>query len=255
MSSYLDRHAELYDLFYRDKPYSQEAAFVAALLRDVGIEPGARILELACGTGRHAVELAKLGYTVVGTDYSRDMLACAERRKTTSGLQIELIEQDMRDLRLPGPPFDAVLCFFDSIGYVGTNEALSSVLSGVLRHLRPGGAFCCEFWHAAAMLRAFEPVRVRRFAVPDGEVLRISETRLDTERQLAHVTYTIFDVAGDGRFNRIEETQTNRYFLVQEMAGWLERAGFASPAFFPAFERERTIDGDVWHVLAMARRP
>ncbi|MDB4981855.1 MAG: putative Methyltransferase type 11 [Myxococcales bacterium] len=254
MGSYLDRHAELYDLFYADKPYAEEAAFVAESLAAHGVLPGARVLELACGTGRHAFELERKGYEVVATDYSADMLACAKRAKESRGSRVELLEQDMRALKVPGAPFDAVVSLFDSIGYVQTNEAVLQVLTGARAHLRPGGLLVVEFWHAAAMLRSYDPVRVRRWDTPQGEIIRISETKLDCERQLAHVSYSIMEIAKDGALRSLKETQTNRYFLVQEMSGWLERAGFEPLRWCSGFDRERPIDGETWHVVVTARR-
>jgi SAM-dependent methyltransferase len=254
VSSYLDRHAELYDLFYADKPYAAETAFVVERLKEEGLGAAGRVLELACGTGRHALELARHGLSVVATDYSPDMLACAKAREQTAGARVQFLEQDMRRLDVPGRPFDAVVSFFDSIGYVQTNEALMQVLTGAHEHLRPGGLLVLEFWHAAAMVRAYDPVRVRRWRAPDGEVLRISETELDCERQLAHVTYTIIETLADGSTRRLVETQTNRYFLVQEMSGWLDRAGFSPVSWHAGFERTRAIDRETWHIVVVARR-
>jgi SAM-dependent methyltransferase len=254
MGSYLNRHAELYDLFYAEKPYADEAGFVADCLAAHGVAAGGRVLELACGTGRHAFELEKRGLAVVATDYSPDMLACAARAKEARGSRVELLPQDMRNLDVPGAPFDAVVSLFDSIGYVQTNEAILSVLAGARRHLRVHGLIVLEFWHAAAMLRAFDPVRVRRWDTPEGEILRVSETRLDVERQLAHVTYSILEMGRDGSLARLQETQTNRYFLVQEMSGWLDRAGFEPLRWYSGFDASRAIDGDTWHVVAVARR-
>jgi SAM-dependent methyltransferase len=254
MSSYVDRHAQLYDLFYADKPYAAEAGFVAMLLADGGVAANGHLLELACGTGRHAFELEKRGYRVVASDYSPDMLACAARAKQVAKSRIELIEQDMRSLDVPGRPFDAVLSLFDSIGYVQTNEALLQVLTGAHRHLRPDGLLVIEFWHAAAMLRSYDPVRVRRFHTPTGEVTRISETRLDHPRQIAQVSYTILELDDDGSTRHLQETQTNRYFLVQEMAGWLDRGGFEPVRWCAGFDADRPIDGETWHVVVVARR-
>jgi hypothetical protein len=58
----------------------------------------------------------------------------------------------------------------------------------------------------------------------------------------------------DGRYERLDETQTNRYFLVQEMAAYFEHAGLAAVKFFVGFSRDETIDTRTWHVLAVARR-
>ncbi|HSS98073.1 MAG TPA: hypothetical protein VLK33_13625, partial [Terriglobales bacterium] len=74
MSSYLGKHAEYYDTIYADKPYAQEAAVVHACMQNHSRGKTERLLELACGTGRHAFELEKLGYQIVATDYSKDLL-------------------------------------------------------------------------------------------------------------------------------------------------------------------------------------
>jgi SAM-dependent methyltransferase len=254
MSSYIDRHAELYDIFYADKPYGEEAAFVAGCLAAGGVADGGTILELACGTGRHAFELEKRGYQVVATDYSPDMLARAARSKVERGSAVRFLQQDMRHLDLPGEVFDAAVSLFDSIGYVETNAAILETLAGIHRHLRAGGLLVLEFWHAAAMLRAYDPVRVRRFRTLSSDVVRISETRLDPARQTAEVAYTIFETDDQGATRTIRESQTNRYFLMQEMAGWLDRAGFAPLRWCAGFDDVHPIDADTWHIVVVARR-
>lgn len=254
MTTHQGRNAELYDLFYADKPYEQEARFVHECLKRYAARPARRVLELACGTGRHARAMAVLGYEVVATDRSEPMLACARRRDGEAGaLPVTFLRQDMRTLEVPGPPFDAAVCLFDSIGFVQTNEAVGQVLEGVRRHLHPGGLFVFEFWHAPAMLRRYEPVRVRRWPTPQGEIVRLAETRLDVPRQLAEVRYTIFEPAPDGRFDGTQETQVNRYFLVQEMAGWLQAAGFSALGWFGGFDFAASVTEDAWHVVAVAR--
>jgi SAM-dependent methyltransferase len=251
-SSYIGRHAELYDLFYADKAYEDEAAFVHQCLQEYGADPTSNLLELACGTGRHARALEKLGYELVATDYSPDMLEIAERNGKISASSVAFMRQDMRKLDL-GRQFDAVLCLFDSIGYVATNEALMEVLRGVHRHLRPGGLFLFEFWHAGAMLRSYDPLRVRRWPIPEGEVLRISETTLDLVSQLSSVAYTVYELRRDGTYSNFKETQVNRYFLVQEMAGLLSASGFESLKWFAGYAADERIDQETWHVVALAR--
>jgi SAM-dependent methyltransferase len=259
MSSYLGRHAELYDLFYADKPYAEEAAFVDAVLREHAIAPPQRLLELACGTGRHALQLERRGYDIVATDYSADMLACARRHAEAASSHVAFHLADMRRIgecdAVRGIEFDAVYALFDSIGYVQTNEAIAEVLRGVRDALMPGGLFVFEFWHAAAMLREFDPLRVRRWTTDEGEVVRISRTTLDVPRQLSHVAYEITELRRDGTYSRIEEMQTNRYFLVQEMAAFVAAAGLDAVAWFAGFSRDSAIDERTWHVVAVARRP
>jgi SAM-dependent methyltransferase len=254
MTSYEGRHAELYDLFYADKDYEGEARFVHDALARHAQGSVRRLLELACGTGRHALTLERLGHEVVGLDHSESMLRVARERASAAGSRAEFTLGDLRSLPPAGEPFDAAVCRFDSIGYGATIEGLTRTFRGIHDAVRPGGLLAFEFWHGAAMLRGYDPVRVRRWQPPGGEVVRISETRLECERQLAHVTYTVFERGADGRFGSFAETQTNRYFLVQEMAHWLETTGFAPLAWHDGFSSEGRVTEATWHVVAIARR-
>src|SRR5438874_10028779 len=88
MTDYAGRYAELYDLFYADKSYADEARFVHDCIQEFGPSPTREILELACGTGRHALELEKFGYEITATDRSPDMLEIARRRAAMNNSKI-----------------------------------------------------------------------------------------------------------------------------------------------------------------------
>jgi ubiquinone/menaquinone biosynthesis C-methylase UbiE len=254
MAFYLDRYAELYDLFYRDKPYRDEAAFVAACLQERGVAPGSRLIELACGTGRHAQELAAAGYRVTATDISPDMLAVAQRRPNSGRAPLEFVEADMRTVPLGDATFDGAVSFFDSIGYLQTNDAIVETFRNTRRLLRPNGVMMFEFWHAAAMLRSFDPTRVRRWRIDGSEIVRISETSLDVERQVAHVAYEIIERDAAGAVRSSRETHTNRYFLVQEMAALAALGGLTPLAWYAGFSTTGPITADTWHVIGIVQR-
>ena len=84
--------------------------------------------------------------------------------------------------------------------------------------------------------------------------MRISETELEYSKQLARVTYTIYELRHDGTYTSLKETQTNRYFLVQEMAGWLSTCGFAPLKWFAGYAPDENITEQTWHIVAVARK-
>lgn len=254
MSTYAGRHAELYDLIYAEKPYGEEAAFIHKCLQRFSIGSTKRLLELACGTCTHALELEALGYEIVAVDNSEDMLTVARRKATEGSSRIRFLRQDLRSLDVPGGAFDVATCLFDSIGYVETNRALLNVLGGVNKHLRPNGIFVFEFWHAAAMLRTYDPVRVRRWVTESGDLIRISRTSLDVVSQVAEVAYTIIELRSDGSFSELREIHRNRYFQVQEMAALLDQAGLEPVKWYNGFSDDERVTEDTWHVLAVARK-
>jgi len=254
-SSYIGRHAELYDLFYADKPYAREARFVDDCIKKYGSPKNTPvILELACGTGNHAFELEKLGYQILATDYSPDMLAQARRKAQGMDSKVEFRQQDMRALDVPERPFDAIVCLFDSIGYVAANESILRVLRNVHDHLGPGGVFVFEFWHAGAMIRGYDPLRIRRWKVAQGEIQRVSETKIDYQTQLCHVTYTVQEMDDNGTYRSLCETQANRFFLVQEMRFFLEQSGLKPMKWFSGYQDDEQITEETWHIVAVASR-
>lgn len=253
-SSYPGRHAELYDLFYAEKPYAAEAGFVHRCIQTY--KPKANsLLELACGTGTHSLMLEQYGYKIIATDYSPDMLALAREKSSKKNSNIDFRQQDMRSLDVPERPFDVIVCLFDSIGYVATNESILRVLKGVHRHLSLHGIFLFEFWHAGAMLRSYEPLRIRRLQNgTGGEIERISETQVNYREQLCHVSYTINELKPDGTFQTLRETQLNRFFLVQEMAFFLQQAGLSPLKWYSGFQENEQIDANTWHIIVIARK-
>jgi ubiquinone/menaquinone biosynthesis C-methylase UbiE len=250
MTVYEREFAAYYDLFYADKPYDREVEVADRLIRENLEGPAGRLLDIACGTGQHAIRFAARGWTVVGVDSSADML---RRAREKSNGAVFFVEQDMRQLQLQEEPFDAAVCLFDSIGYGITNDAIVSTLSGIRRHLRQGGLLVLEFWHAAAMLRAHDELRVREWEAPDATVLRVSRTALDVEAQLARVEYSVTVMDRDGAYRRWSEVHRNRYFLVQEMALILQTAAFEPVRWLAGFDLSAPIDESTWHVVAVAR--
>jgi SAM-dependent methyltransferase len=240
LNSFQGLHARYYDLIYAAKPYAEEARFVHDLL---GARPG-RLLDVACGSGRHAREFAALGWEVTGIDYSPDLL---ERAREAD---IDVHEQDMRQLDVPGAPFDAVTCLFDSIGYPQENDGIVAALAGMRRH---GTRVAVEFLHAPALLTHAEPVRVRRWELPDGgELLRVSETEIDAPAMTMHVSYDVVELRADGGFARERERQSNRFFAVEEMRALMQLAGLRLERFVPAYA-DGGIGLDTFHVIAVAR--
>lgn len=249
MNTYRDLHARHYDLIYAGKPYAAEAAYVDRL---VDRSPGT-LLDLACGTGRHAVEFARMGWAVTGVDYGADLLERARANAEAADVEVRLVEQDMRALDLSGERFDAVTCLFDSIGYPQSDEGVIAALTAARRHLAPGGVLVAEFLHGPAMIRGFDPIKVRTWALPDGgELLRVSRTDLDLEGGVMHVAYDLLELRPDGRYARAAEEQANRYFTVSEMRGLLQRAGLAEHGFLHAYGDDRAVTADTWHVLVVA---
>lgn len=128
--------AQVYDRWTADNDYAGWFGFIEQEWRG---RPGQvrDVLEVCAGTGTVLEHFAARGYRVTGLDRSETMLDQARRKL---GEDVELIRAELPELPAEGP-FDAVLCLFDSLNYLGDDGSLRETLRAVARVLRPGGTF------------------------------------------------------------------------------------------------------------------
>lgn len=145
------------DLYpHRDE---EEAAVAVHLFASVTALPaGARVLDLACGDGRHLPPLEEAGFRAVGMDLSRVLLARANRRPAARAL----VRGDMRRLPFADSSLDGVASFFTSFGYFRDRKDDVRVLREIRRTLRAGGAFLLDFLNAPHVRAHLVPEDVQR---------------------------------------------------------------------------------------------
>ena len=249
--SVFGNYARYYDLLYRDKDYAGEAAYVAGLLRRHA--PAARsVLELGCGTGRHAELLSGAGYRIMGIDRSAEMLTRARERSDAAGTGLEFAQGDICALDL-GRRFDAALSLFHVVSYQVDNDALRGLFAGVRDHLVAGGVFVFDAWYGPAVLTDRPAVRVLRLADERIEVTRVAEPVMHAARNVVDVNYEILirDKAGGG-VEQVCESHAMRYLFEPEIELLLAEAGMELAA------SEEWLTGkapgfDTWGVCFVAR--
>jgi len=151
---FFDAHAPVYDENVFTKNTVAEVEF---LIEELGISPGASILDVGCGTGRHAIELARRGYAVTGLDLSAEMLARAAEAARSAGVRVEWVRADATSFSFPAK-FDAALCLCEgAFGLLGQQddpiEQPLAILRNIAHALKPGAKALFTVLNGAAMLR------------------------------------------------------------------------------------------------------
>ncbi|KPJ86849.1 MAG: hypothetical protein AMS18_15045 [Gemmatimonas sp. SG8_17] len=136
---------------HRDEDDAAEA--VALIMDNVRLE-GARVLDLACGPGRHAIQLRSAGAWVVGFDLSLPLLSRARHRDRDP---LHVVRGDMRYLPFVGGSFDVVVNLFTSFGYFSDDRQHGLVLTEVAGVLRPGGVLVLDYFNATDLMGSLVP--------------------------------------------------------------------------------------------------
>ena len=212
-----------------------EVEFIASQLPE-----GARVLDVPCGTGRHAVALAERGFAVAGLDISNAVLA----RAREASPDLDLRHGDMRALPWPDDSFDAVLNLWTSFGYFETQAEDEGVLAEFARVLAHGGVLILDTINQTAFVRGF---RRQAFDELDG-VLYLQEHDYDlvTGRSRARWTFVRDE-------KRSELSFDHRLYTTPEYVVMLRRAGLRPEAFYGGFDGVE-LGWDSWRQIIVARR-
>lgn len=196
-------------------------AEIDLLLGATGLSPQDRILDLCCGQGRHALELARRGFRQVeGLDRSRYLIRLARRRAAKAGLPLAFHEGDARIFRLRESGFDAIVMMGNSFGYFEAAEDDARVLEAVKRALRPYGKLVLDITDGEWMRTHFEP-RSWEWIDQNHFVCRERSLSADGQRLISRevVTHAERGVIADQFYGE-------RLYSRDQIRSLLERTGF-----------------------------
>ena len=223
-----DDYLSVYGHTFTQERAEKESRFIIDTLN---LQEGASLLDLCCGQGRHAVELARRGISVTGLDLNSEYLELARRAAAASNVALEAIAGDMRAIPFENH-FDAIVNMYSSFGYLESEEEDRKVLESAAKALKPRGQLMLDMlnrewtivnyiqndWHSGA----------------DG-TLYLERRDLDLANSRMHVRFTLVDANGT---RRESIGHIIRLYTLTEMTRLLERVGLAVIAVFGGFDGE-----------------
>jgi SAM-dependent methyltransferase len=254
-------YADTYDVVYRDKDYAREVAAIDRLFERHKTAPIKSVLDLGCGTGRHAILLARRDLDVVGVDQSEAMLEHARKLAQANGTgnSLTFIKGDVRNFDA-GKVFDAALMMFNVLGYLTSNDDLLAGLRSVRGHLRDGGLFIFDIWYGPAVV-AHPPVdRIKEYKRPAGDMIRLATGKMYPDENRCDVSIRLITIDNNAVKSDTVESHPVRYFFPLEIDLALRQAGFRIAAIqqFPDVDERPDLNSWPAVVVAVAepvRRP
>ncbi len=211
-----------------------------------------RILDVGCGTGRHAIELTRRGYTVVGADLSESQLVRAREKSRALGLSIDFLRMDARELPFEAE-FDAVIMLCEGgFSLMETDEMNYRILQGAARALKAGGVFVFTTLNALYPLAHSLESFYASSSNPGNAQYR--NTRFDPMTFRDRNTTVVEDDSGMVRELECDE----RYYAPSEISWLLGSLGFPGVDIFGAklgaFSRNDRLTSEDFEMLVVARR-
>ncbi len=245
MSGYRD-FSEFYDQFMTDVDYAAYAAYLISLFEKHGTRPQT-VLDLACGSGSLSAELQKLGVDPIGVDASEGMLARAAEKLPNE----LLLCQDMRDLDLYGT-VDGAVCTLDSLNHLSGTDDLAQVFRRMRLFVEPGGLFIFDM---NTPYKHREVLADRAFVMEEDGVVCTWRTRYVPRGQRVDMLLDFFVEEQDGRYERYQDTVSERAYSLRTVTRLLSETGWDTVAVYEeATTQEPAPDCKRWVFVARSNR-
>ena len=219
-------YAYYYNTFYQDKDYRTEAGQVDILLKKYGNCNIKTILNFGCGTGKHDIELSRLGYECSGIDMSPMMIDIARENSRKENVSIIFSVADIRKY-ITVKKYDAVIALFHVVSYQNSHDDILAVFRTARKLLDRDGIFLFDVWYGPGVLTDKPVVRVKEVQDDKYKLIRVARPIMHDETNVVEVCYEI--IAIDKHSNEtkvINEIHNMRYFFKPELEVYLKEAGF-----------------------------
>lgn len=224
---------------YKDRNEKEAEQHISLILNNVDVFPGFNILDMACGTGRHAILLAKKGTNVTAVDLSENLVLIAKKTAKKEKLVIDFIQSDIREFKSV-IQFDLVLNLFTSFGYFKTDEENFSILQKAYDFLVPDGYFVLDFFNSDflqknlvdfseeilddSVIHQYRKIRdkriIKKIAITkSGDTNEFEEsvrmfTKDELVKELTKIGFDIYKTYGDFLGNEFEQFVSPRLILI-----------------------------------------
>jgi len=207
-------NSEEYLKVYRHRDQKEANELVQLVIDNIDVSKVKNVLDMASGSGRHAVIFAKKGFNVTAVDLSENLISVGKKNAENENVKIEFVHSDIRHFD-PNIKYHLILNLFTSIGYFEKDEENYFILNKAYNLLENNGYFVLDYFNKNFVKNNLVPSTVDEF---DGSV--ITQNRfIEGERIIKEIT-----IDNKGKINKYFESV--RMFSKDELINMLQKLGF-----------------------------
>lgn len=244
-----EKYAKYYDLIYQKKNYLNEARYIHSLLKK--FESKNKILEIGCGTGIHAKNLATLNYNILGIDLSAKMISIA-KKKYSKNKNIKFLKKNILDIGYI-EKFDTVISLFHVICYLTSKSKIKKSFKNIHESLKPNGLFIFDFWYAPAVKKNKLRTKIKKFNSKTINIIR-KVTPIHYSNNRAKISIEISILNKNNKLkNYFSEDHYVKYFDYNELKQVLNISGFKIVQCYE-WLKENKPSQNSWSALIVAKK-
>ena len=216
MSVFGKEYSQIYDLLYKSKDYEKEVEYLNKLIKKNYKKKIKNILDIGCGTGKHASLLVDKGYELHGVDMSPQMISIAKKNnKQKKNLSFSLSTISKLNLK---KKFDVIISVFHVMSYQTKNNELIKAFEIVKKHLNGGGIFIFDFWYGPAVLTDLPVNSIKTLRHRDIKISRFGKPYIKPQTNTIDMKYSILmENKKLKKIKKKKEIHRLRYFFDTEL--------------------------------------
>lgn len=215
--------AEFYDLIRQYRDYDSECNFTDSIIQR-RYPKAKNVLDIFCGTGEHAIKMAKRGYVVTAIDASPDMINLAKEKTKRAGVSIAYHCTDIKNF-VPTGKYDAAYCLGYTFLYMLTHNDVMDFFKIIHNALVPEGVFLVDFINGWSLVK--EPTRDKYLYQNDKvKISQFEQTSLNKQERSMHIEYCYLIDRNDGSVKTIFAEEDLRIFFDDEVQTLMYISGF-----------------------------
>ena len=218
-----DRYARHYDAIGQSAFGLRSVIHLLHLLDDCSFRPGS-VLDIACGTGAVAIELARQGLRVGGLDRSPAMLDIARADADAAHVEVTWLEADMTSFAI-AESVDLCTCWYDAVNYLPDRSALLGFLQSAASALRHGGYLAFDINTRKKLAEHWDDSTI--VAADDGDRFLVYRSWYDNQSESSPLLVTGFERTTNGSWERFDEEHIEYVFAIADIVDALQQSGFA----------------------------